>query len=28
MAPDRRARFLDGFDAGFSRALGERGWIG
>jgi len=28
MAPDRRARSWSGFDAGFSRALGERGWIG
>lgn len=28
MAPDRRARSWLGFDAGFSHALGERGWIG
>ncbi|MBE0546574.1 MAG: acyl-CoA dehydrogenase family protein [Rubrivivax sp.] len=28
MPPDRRARSWSGFDAGFSRALGARGWIG
>ena len=28
MPPDRRVRSWSGFDAGFSRALGERGWIG
>jgi alkylation response protein AidB-like acyl-CoA dehydrogenase len=28
MPPDRRARSWLGFDAGFSRALGQRGWIG
>ena len=28
MSPDRRARSWLGFDAGFSRALGARGWIG
>ena len=28
MAPELRARSWGGFDAAFSRALGERGWIG
>ena len=28
LPPDRRARSWLGFDAGFSRALGARGWIG
>lgn len=28
MPPERRARSWSGFDAAFSRALGERGWIG
>jgi len=28
MPPERRARSWLGFDAGFSRALGRRGWIG
>jgi alkylation response protein AidB-like acyl-CoA dehydrogenase len=28
MPPERRARSWLGFDAGFSRALGSRGWIG
>ena len=28
MPADRRARSWLGFDADFSRALGERGWIG
>lgn len=28
MPPDQRARSWLGFDAGFSRALGQKGWIG
>ena len=28
MPPERRARSWMGFDAAFSRSLGQRGWLG